>query len=402
MAERFWQQVRALDPNHMQALYSLGVHAHQRGDHAEAVLLLQQARALAPRDPMLPLTLSVVYRALAQPDHEWNAIIESLALDAYFLPGLLSKAEFLERGLQSKAAAAVFRDALNVAPAEAQWPQALKRRLVHAKETVAKDTEELVAFLEHKISAQREAVGAALAARWDEAASIMAGRTKAYHPVCNQLYVPRLPAVTFYDRSLFSWIPELEARTEAIRAEFQAAMNEHLSAFEPYVAYRPGEPVNQWKDLNHSLKWSSLHLWSHGQPQNINLLRCPKTAEALAMVDAASISDMCPNAMFSVLAPHTSIPPHNGETNARLVAHLPLVVPEGCEFRVGFDRRRWTEGEVLVFDDTIEHEASNGSDLPRTVLIFDVWNPLLSAAERDIVIALSNGMREYRLTQDHT
>jgi aspartyl/asparaginyl beta-hydroxylase (cupin superfamily) len=28
-----------------------------------------------------------------------------------------------------------------------------------------------------------------------------------------------------------------------------------------------------------------------------------------------------------------------------------------------------------VFDDTIEHEAWNDSELPRAILIFDVWHP---------------------------
>ena len=109
----------------------------------------------------------------------------------------------------------------------------------------------------------------------------------------------------------------------------------------------------------------------------------------------AEIGGLCPNAMFSVLAPHTQIPPHHGETNARLVVHLPLIVPEGCTYRVGFERRGWTEGEVLIFDDTIEHEARNDGDLPRTVLIFDVWNPLLSLAEREMVKAMTKAAREF-------
>ncbi|MBV8146008.1 MAG: aspartyl/asparaginyl beta-hydroxylase domain-containing protein, partial [Gammaproteobacteria bacterium] len=37
------------------------------------------------------------------------------------------------------------------------------------------------------------------------------------------------------------------------------------------------------------------------------------------------------------------------------------------------------------FDDTIEHEAWNDSDTPRAILIFDVWNPLLSDAERELI-----------------
>jgi aspartyl/asparaginyl beta-hydroxylase (cupin superfamily) len=109
----------------------------------------------------------------------------------------------------------------------------------------------------------------------------------------------------------------------------------------------------------------------------------------------AGISGLCPNALFSALAPKTHIPPHNGETNARLVAHLPLVIPDGCVLRVGFEERRWNIGEVLVFDDTIEHEARNDSDELRVVLIFDVWNPLLSQAEREIVNALAEASREF-------
>ena len=42
----------------------------------------------------------------------------------------------------------------------------------------------------------------------------------------------------------------------------------------------------------------------------------------------------------------------------------------------------------LVFDDTIEHEAWNDADETRVILIFDVWNPLLSEAERELISAL--------------
>jgi len=65
-------------------------------------------------------------------------------------------------------------------------------------------------------------------------------------------------------------------------------------------------------------------------------------------------------------------------------------------YRVGFEQRRWKVGEVLIFDDSIEHEARNDSDELRVVLIFDVWNPLLSPGERDMVRALSAARREFQ------
>jgi aspartyl/asparaginyl beta-hydroxylase (cupin superfamily) len=113
----------------------------------------------------------------------------------------------------------------------------------------------------------------------------------------------------------------------------------------------------------------------------------------------AEIAGLCPNAMFSALAPHTEIPPHTGETNARLVVHLPLVVPEKCTYRVGFEHRVWREGELLIFDDTIEHTARNDSDELRVVLIFDVWNPLLAKEEREVVKALASAWRAYNAAQ---
>lgn len=102
-----------------------------------------------------------------------------------------------------------------------------------------------------------------------------------------------------------------------------------------------------------------------------------------------------PSAFFSTLAPKTLIPPHTGVTNARLVVHVPLIVPPDCWFRVGNERREWKPGEALIFDDTIEHEAWNGSDEMRAVLIFDIWNPYLDEHERDLVCELLAGVRDY-------
>ena len=48
-----------------------------------------------------------------------------------------------------------------------------------------------------------------------------------------------------------------------------------------------------------------------------------------------------------------------------------------------------------MFDDTIEHEAWNRSDSPRAVLIFDIWNPFLSEAERDFVRAATEAYSAY-------
>ena len=109
------------------------------------------------------------------------------------------------------------------------------------------------------------------------------------------------------------------------------------------------------------------------------------TTALLARLPQPDIAGCSPNAMLSLLAPHTQIPPHVGVTNTRLVCHLPLIVPQGCTFRVGAETRHWQAGQAFVFDDSIEHEARNDSDQLRVVLIFDVWHPGLTSTEQDAV-----------------
>lgn len=394
-AEQAWRRVLALDPRHPQALYSLGVHAFQRGDLDEALRALQASNATRPGDPVVLLSIGRVHRERGDVEAERRAVEASLAADPYFLPGLLAKAELLERLGQVKAAVGVYRNALKVAPAEPHWPPALRPQLQRGRALVQRYSEELAAFLTDRTGSRMQALAPFEAERWSEAGAILAGTSQPYPSVCNQLHVPRLPAIPFFERSQFHWIEALEAQTAAITEDLQAVMAGDDAGFRPYVAYAPGTPVNQWRELNHSTRWSGYKLWDNGRPVEEHLARCPRTADALRKVGQADIEGMCPNAMFSALAPHTRIPPHTGDTNARLVVHLPLIVPEGCSYRVGFERRRWNVGEVLIFDDSIEHEARNDSDELRVVLIFDIWNPLLSAAEREMVGEITRASREF-------
>ena len=395
-AEQCWKRVLALDPKHPQALYTLGVHAFKRGQLPEALQALQAAHTVAPHDPVVLLSISVVLREQGDGAAELRAIDAALTADPYFLAGLLAKASHLERHAQPMAATAFYRNALKVAPPEPRWPAALRSQLIHARTQVERAGIALAAFLAERVGTRASALTPTEAQRWREAGAILSGQSQPYPSVCSQLHVPRLPAIPFYERDAFGWVEALEAQTDAIRSEMTAVMAKDQGEFQPYIAYQPGTPVNQWQELNHSRRWSSYFLWRNGQPQTEHLHQCPQTAQALAHVDMADIGGLCPNAIFSALAPHTRIPPHHGETNARVIVHLPLVVPEHCLYRVGFEQRRWKVGEVLVFDDSIEHEARNDSDELRVVLIFDVWNPLLSAGERDMVRALSAATREFQ------
>jgi aspartyl/asparaginyl beta-hydroxylase (cupin superfamily) len=120
------------------------------------------------------------------------------------------------------------------------------------------------------------------------------------------------------------------------------------------------------------------------------IARCPRTWEAVQAAPLPWIANS-PTVMFSLLRAGARIAPHTGIHNARLICHLPLIVPPGCGFRVGNEVRQWEEGKLLIFDDTIEHEAWNESAEDRVVLIFDIWRPELSEQERREVAALFQG-----------
>lgn len=213
-------------------------------------------------------------------------------------------------------------------------------------------------------------------------------RTRAYHSEPTAFHFPGLPEREFHPRRLFPWISALEAATDEITAELNAVMAAERAELVPYIQYDEHLPLDQWKALNHSPHWTAIHLLQDGQVIKANARHCPRTLEILRGCDQPKVRGASPNAMFSLLAPHTRIPPHVGVNNARLVCHLPLVIPEGCWFRVGGETRFWKRGEAFVFDDTIEHEALNPTDQLRIVFIFDVWHPELDEVEREGIAAL--------------
>jgi aspartyl/asparaginyl beta-hydroxylase (cupin superfamily) len=329
------------------------------------------------------------------PAEQRESIDAALALDPYFIPAHLAKGQWLEQFGDANVAAIAYQHALKISPPEHLWPADFRSQLERAREIVDKRGAALSTHLSSELADLQDSLPAALNQRWNEAISIRAGMTKPYISDSNQLYVPRLPAIPFFERDDFPFLAELEDATNVIREELTSALDNNKEAFTPYINYNDGEPVNQWQNLNHSDRWSAFHLYQGGLPVDENLSRCPETAKILSRLPLAGIDGLCPNVLFSALAPHTHIPPHNGECNARLVAHLPLIVPDNCLLRVGFEERHWETGEVLIFDDTLEHEARNDSDQLRVVLIFDVWNPLLTETEKLLVSRLAKATRQF-------
>ena len=230
--------------------------------------------------------------------------------------------------------------------------------------------------------------------RFRHALDLALGRKALYMPQPKAFYYPELPASQFYPRTEFPWLDGVEAATDQMLAELNGVLGQESESFAPYVQTMPNMPKRPGDLLIDSMDWSACFLWQDGQ-ETAYAGRCPQTMAALADAPLCRIQGRSPQVMFSQLKAGARIPPHHGYVNTRLVCHVPLIVPEGCWFRVGNETRSWKRGEAWVFDDTIEHEAANDSASDRVILIFDIWHPALSEEERHLVATLLEAMDAY-------
>lgn len=392
-ADQLLAGLESLAPRHPLVLNALGQRHIHRGNGQAAQEVLKAAVALDATNPAFWVNLSAAQSQLGLPDDEMASLERALVIEPRFLPALLQKGSLLNRLGRPRSAAAAYQAALASIPPRANLPPSLKPAIQLAVNSVRENGEALAAFLRDKLGPKRS--GSSEEMRFDHCLEILLGQRRPFLPQPTFMYFPYLPAYGFYPRSEFPWLAELEAAAPAIRAEFERVFAEDQDRLVPYVAFPDGVPIDQWKKLNHSRRWSAFYLWREGKEFPEHQARCPATVAALARTPRIEISGHGPTAFFSILDGKSHIPAHNGSTNTRLTVHLPLVLPGKCTFRVGADRREWRAGEAWVFDDTVEHEAWNESDAPRAILIFDVWNPYLTAAEREWVTEATVGVEEF-------
>lgn len=220
---------------------------------------------------------------------------------------------------------------------------------------------------------------------------MLAGRIRPYMSQPTRYYYPGLPNRQFYPLQDFAWTEALAARTPEIRAELQALLDQQsaeANRFGPYVESSGREGATVSHPLLDNPEWSAFYLIKQGKRIEENIALCPKTMAAVDAIGEDAAPAPATSVLFSLLKPGASIPPHHGMLNTRLICHLPVILPGNCGFRVGNETREWRDGEIFIFDDTIEHEAWNRSEGPRYILIFEIWHPDLSARQRDLVTKL--------------
>jgi len=362
-----------------------GMASLRSGDARGAAAHFETACHSDPAAAELRVNLATAQRLLGDDEAERAALEAALAIDQRNLMALIRIAQLHERLDETKPATQRWTAVLSLAAGIEEPSPEFVQLLAHARAFVGKQKKALAETLEDSLAGDLVAASARDRRRVRATADIMLGRRTVFNNECHGLHYPFLPADEFFDREHFPWLATLESATDTIRRELEAILAERDPGLAPYVEQPSGVPENKWTPLDKSLDWSALHLWRDGERNEAVCERAPKTAALVESLPLCRIPGRAPAVFFSILRAGAHIPPHTGVTNVRSIVHLPLIVPEGCTFRVGGETRPWIEGEALVFDDTIEHEAVNPTERDRAVLIIDVWNPYLSDAEQHMI-----------------
>lgn len=393
-AEAAWRRVLEAAPHHAEAWYQLGCLALSSGQYATAQEHLRRAVEAAPAASILHATLARACKLGGEPEQALAALERAIATDPAAWGARFEQAEVLALLGRRRAAAMAYQAAIGITPPGQLQEPGVRALVAHAQDFVAQVRGELGEHLRSRLAELYHGADPNERRRFDHCLSILEGtrRFAAQQPAT--LAYPRLPPVPFFDRDEFEWAAQVESAFPQILDELHAVLASPTE-WEPYVQGPPGSPAGPFDALDRTLDWGAFFLWKHGTRIDAHCQRCPRTEAALDAAPRVHIPERAPVSFFSTLKPRTHIPPHFGATNTRLTVHLPLIVPEGCAISVGGEVRSWTPGELLVFDDTFEHEAWNRSDELRVVLIFDVWNPLLSPLERELVTQTIGGLLDF-------
>ena len=380
-------------PIDARTLARAGFEALRGGDARNARAAFERIVAAGNADAAVCAALAYACRDLGDKPAALAAAEQALKLDPRNLRSLLLKADHLAEAGDARAASSFYLFAVRTAPPADKLPLDLRDDLARAATMCERYAGEFDDFLRERLVGRGLAAGRS-AARFSQALDILLGRKKIYTQQPHAFFFPELPQIQFFDREAFPWLDEVEAATPDIRAELLEVLRED-AAFTPYIQGDPKRPRREQNGMQDNPDWSAYYFWKDGAVVLDHAAHCPRTMEVISRIPLAHVKNRSPSVLFSQLRPGTRIPPHSGLVNTRLICHLPLLVPPNCGFRVGNDTRTPVEGKAWAFDDTIEHEAWNSSDRTRVILLFEIWRPELTEAERGLVSSLFEAIDDY-------
>jgi aspartate beta-hydroxylase len=404
-AEHAFLEILAVSPDNLEALNVAALIALRNGDVPRALDLLGRGARAAPDDPVTQHHLGLAQEAAGNLPAAVAAHRAALQAAPQLYVARLHLGRALEQSGHKQDAVLQYARALADAQDQEQWlnadttPPPLRAAVEHAVLLVRTGRREAFQRIFAPLQAR---YGAAELKRVEKCLRIHLHEEAGVYPDARQqptfLYFPDLPTSAYLDLSVCPWVAQLESSTAEIRAELLALLPSAQGRERVFTSDEL-ERLNL-RGLDSAPSWNGYYFYRHGERRTDNCLACPRTAAALTALPLAHIREHGPEVLYSVFTPGTHLLPHRGVTNVRQVGHLPLVVPEDCVLNVGGELHHWQEGRVVVFDDTYEHEAWNRSNKTRVVMIFDIWNPYLTEAERAAITDLIAEVGDFRRATD--
>lgn len=372
-----------------------GLKAFQAGDAKEAYARLMAAARTIVLDDNASLVLAYAARAVGDFETGLSAVDKIIEKNPAHPDGLLIKADCFKAKGEARVANGFYQAFLRAVQAMQPPPQRLHQDIARAQQELQNAHKHYQEFLVEKVRAAGLSDDSGRS-RIGQAVDIMLGKKTIYPQSPSKFFFPELPHIQFYDHRDFSWSEGVIEQADVIREELAALVSAN-AVFDPYVKHHANVPKlsEMGRQLIGKTDWSAYHLWQDGEAKADHMAHCPKTLEILKAAPIPKIPTVSPSVLFSKLDATSDIPPHSGICNTRLICHLPLINPPGCWLRVGNQVREWIDGEMLIFDDSIEHEAKNPTGENRTVLIFDVWRPELTEEERALVEVIFGAVASY-------
>lgn len=375
------------------SLYQTGMQALQQGQLVLAIQHFELAVGDNQQDLNSWLGLALAQDLNGAAKEAYRALDRALTIAPHNMSVLILKGDWLDRDGDERNAAQCYAQVMSIAEQQTDLPGDMQQavdRIVRRHQQISQG---ITQHYQNSLRAAGYHPGVS-SHRFSQSLALMQGEKTIYFQQPRAYYFPELPQIQFYPPDLLNWAAVFQTKTADIASELEALLRSPQT-FEPYLQSDEQGQTGKSNPMLDNPDWSALYFIKQGTVNDELMRTCPSLQAAISQLPQPEIPGRSPMLLLSKLKPGAHIAPHHGFFNTRLVCHLPILVPENCAIRVGNETRQHRKGEILVFDDSIEHEAWNNSAEDRVVLIFDVWRPELSAEERHLVTTLLSAVDQF-------
>lgn len=401
-AERIYRQVAVAQPDQIEALRFLANAALSRGDPGEAVALLSRAARVDRNDVWVLLELGIAYRSAQRIDEArsvFERALESSQGRNTTARLLLAHAYELD-GRSDMALLQYFRAILD-AQAHGQWMDdsttepGLRQLVKHAMRYVDVGRH---ALFGNTLEPFRRGINAARLGRVDTALAVYL-RERAEPPQDPRqrptfLLIPDLGAACFLDCTGFDWLADWSARVSSLDGEALTCIKEteQSSDLAPFslnamTATSGGDTSTAGE------QWAPLY--QRGIFQSAIRTQAPRLSDLLDAAPLVRIPNYAPDVGILALPPGIGTPARRGRTNAFCTIVICFDGGAPLQVTVGGEPRQLLAGQALAFDPSFGVEYAAIGDAPSRALILEVWNPGISALERDALTALTPAVVDF-------